>query len=202
VVDPERELVEAKKAIRVAIRERLREMEPAERRDAASRGCTRLLELPEVQSARTVLFYMPTRTEISPLEAAEACRAEGIEIVLPRVRPGSDEIELVTADSLDPAGLVADATGMLAPASGRVLRVGELDAAIVPGIAFDRDGRRLGRGGGFYDRLLVRLGERCPAIGFAFAAQLVERVPEEAHDLRVGAVVTDRETFRPGLGTT
>jgi 5-formyltetrahydrofolate cyclo-ligase len=194
VVDPERELLEMKKALRIAIRERLREMDDAERRAASARGGARLLDLPAIQAARAVLFYLPTRTEISPLAAADACRADGLTVALPRVDEGSDEIAIVEWESGDRADLVRDAAGMLAPAAGRILRVGEIDAAIVPGVAFDRAGRRLGRGGGFYDRLLVRLSDRCPAIGFAFAAQLVERVPEEPHDLRVAAVVTDAET--------
>jgi 5-formyltetrahydrofolate cyclo-ligase len=193
-VDPERELIEAKKSLRVAMRERLREMDDAGRRAASARGCERLLGLPAIQAARAVLFYLPTRTEISPLDAAEACRADGMTVALPRVDEGSDEIAIVAWESGDRADLVPDAVGMPAPAGGRILRVGEIDAAIVPGVAFDRAGRRLGRGGGFYDRLLVRLSERCPAIGFAFAAQLVDRVPEEPHDLRVAAVVTDAET--------
>lgn len=193
MVDPDRELIEAKKALRVAIRERLREMDDADRQAASARGCERLLGLPAIQAARTVLFYLPTRTEISPIAASEACREEGVTVALPRVDEGSNEISIVAWDSGDRGDLVSDAAGMLAPASGRVLRVGEIDAVVVPGVAFDREGRRLGRGGGFYDRLLVRLSERCPAIGFAFAAQLVDRVPEEPHDLRVAAVVTDAE---------
>ena len=195
MVDPERELIEAKKAVRVAIRERLREMSDADRQSASARGCERLLALPAVGAARAILLYLPTRTEISPIAAAEACREEGMTVALPRVPPGSNEIEIVEWASGGRAELVPDAAGMLAPAVGRVLRVGEIDAAVVPGVAFDREGRRLGRGGGFYDRLLVRLSERCPPIGFAFAAQLVDRVPEEPHDLRVAAVVTDAETI-------
>lgn len=194
MVDPERELIEAKKALRISVRERLREMDDADRQAASARGCERLLALPEVQVARTVLLYVPTRTEISPMAAAEACRAEGLTIALPRVDEGSNEIAIVAWESGDRADLVPDAAGMLAPATGRVLRVGEVDVAVVPGVAFDREGRRLGRGGGFYDRLLVRLSDRCPAIGFAFDAQLVERVPEEPHDLRVATVITDAET--------
>lgn len=195
MVDPERELIEAKKALRVAIRERLRDMDEAGRQAASARGCERLLALPAIQAARAVLFYLPTRTEISPMAASEACREEGMTVALPKVGSGSNEIEIVAWESGDRGELVADAAGMLAPAAGRVLRVGEIDAVVVPGIAFDREGRRLGRGGGFYDRLLVRLTERCPAIGFCFAGQLVDRVPEEPHDLRVSAVVTDAETI-------
>jgi 5-formyltetrahydrofolate cyclo-ligase len=195
MVDPERELIEAKKALRIAIRERMRDMDDASRQAASAHGCERLLALPAIQAARAVLLYLPTRTEISPIAASEACREEGMTVALPKVEPGSNEIEIVAWESGDRGDLVADAAGLLAPAAGRVLRVGEIDAVVVPGVAFDREGRRLGRGGGFYDRLLVRLTERCPAIGFCFAAQLVDRVPEESHDLRVSAVVTDAETI-------
>jgi 5-formyltetrahydrofolate cyclo-ligase len=69
-----------------------------------------------------------------------------------------------------------------------IAAMGELDLLVIPGLAFDERGARLGYGGGYYDRTLAGAG---PAIMIAFACQQVERVPEEPHDRRVTAVVTE-----------
>ena len=70
----------------------------------------------------------------------------------------------------------------------------EVDLVLVPGVAFDRQGNRLGYGGGYYDRFLQQCA--APRVALAFATQLVDHVPTEPHDLRVHAVVTDEEVIR------
>jgi len=65
----------------------------------------------------------------------------------------------------------------------------------LPGVAFTRDGARLGYGGGFYDRLLAGIAQRPILIAAAFALQIVEALPQEAHDARVGWLVTEQETI-------
>lgn len=72
-----------------------------------------------------------------------------------------------------------------------------VDVVIVPGTAFTADGHRLGQGGGWYDRFLVRLAPATLTIGVGFAPQLVDDVPIEEHDVRLGAVVTDAGVIRP-----
>jgi 5-formyltetrahydrofolate cyclo-ligase len=66
-----------------------------------------------------------------------------------------------------------------------------LDVVVVPGLAFTRDGRRLGQGGGHYDRFLPRLRPECRTVGAAFAEQLLDDLPTEPHDVRLDLVVTD-----------
>ena len=71
-----------------------------------------------------------------------------------------------------------------------------LDVVVVPGVAFTRDGHRLGQGGGWYDRFLPRLPERCTTIGVCFAEQVVDEVPVEDHDVAVDVVVSDAGRVR------
>jgi 5-formyltetrahydrofolate cyclo-ligase len=71
----------------------------------------------------------------------------------------------------------------------------DVDWALVPGVAFDASGRRLGYGGGFYDRLLPLLAPRTPRVAGAFACQIVARVPAAPHDLTVDTVVTEAQTI-------
>ena len=70
----------------------------------------------------------------------------------------------------------------------------EIDLVLVPGLAFDREGYRLGYGGGHYDRFLTDLERGTTAIGVCYAAQLLDRIPHGPSDQRVHLVVTDRET--------
>lgn len=117
----------------------------------------------------------------------------------PSGEPGADDILAVRAPD---ALWRTDRFGIRAPNpdSARVRRVHprDIDAVIVPGRAFDARGARLGRGKGFYDALLARLrpDARAATIGLAFEAQVVERVPEDAHDARVAWVATDRRLRR------
>lgn len=71
-----------------------------------------------------------------------------------------------------------------------------VDVVIVPGVAFTADGHRLGQGGGWYDRFLVRVADRCTTVGVGFAPQLVGELPVEAHDVTLDVVVTDAAVVR------
>lgn len=94
----------------------------------------------------------------------------------------------------DPADLRRGPLGVWEPVAGRCAEMhpSELDIVLVPGLAFSkRDGARLGRGGGFYDRLLARPDTPALRVGVAFEAQLVGHIPCEPHDRRVQALVTE-----------
>lgn len=87
--------------------------------------------------------------------------------------------------------------GVGEPGAGcAAIPLGEVDAVVVPGLAFDERGGRLGRGGGFYDRLLGDSGLRAVRIGVCLEAQVVEAVPEGAHDARVDLIVTEQRVVR------
>jgi 5-formyltetrahydrofolate cyclo-ligase len=87
--------------------------------------------------------------------------------------------------SLEPSGLQQDAMGVTIPRRIDPVPIESLQVVLVPGLAFDASGHRLGRGGGFYDRFLPRLGSGPAAVGVGFACQLVSRVPVEPQDARV-----------------
>ncbi|MBI4343199.1 MAG: 5-formyltetrahydrofolate cyclo-ligase, partial [Candidatus Omnitrophica bacterium] len=90
------------------------------------------------------------------------------------------------------AELAPGAFGVLepTPSARRPVRLRELDAVLVPGLAFDRQGRRLGHGYGYFDRLLARLPQATPVIGLAFRFQLLDRLPAASHDRPVSTVLT------------
>ena len=94
--------------------------------------------------------------------------------------------------------MIPDAFGVLEIVAGIPTRVeaAEIDLVLVPGIAFDTTGRRLGYGGGWYDRFTTQLRPGVKLVGLAFEEQIVEGLPEEPHDMRLDMIVSDRRIVR------
>lgn len=138
--------------------------------------------------------YMPMRTEISPLAAMRAHAATGA-VCVPVIQ--GKGMPLRFARWTPEGEMVAGDFGAQVPA---VLEWLEPEVLIVPLVAFDRRGGRLGYGGGFYDRTLAGLRARGPvlAVGFAFAAQEAEELPLEATDQSLDLIVTEREVIACG----
>lgn len=162
---------------------------------AARAAAASLLALPEAAGTPVVLAYGATPEELDPALALAALRERGCEIAYPRIEaPGVLGVHVVG----DERDLVDGPFGLRQPApdAPRVDRTA-IDVVIVPGVAFDLDGRRLGYGGGYYDRLLPQLRPDCVRIGYAFDEQVVELIPAEDHDERVDIVVTPTRVVRP-----
>lgn len=175
--------------------------EAAARRDAAksperdAAACARLVAAMGNWSGRVVAGFLPIRSEIDPRPAMAALHAAGARLCVPVVV--AKGAPLVFRAWAPGAPTVAGPFGVEIPAEGEER---EPNALIVPMLAWDRAGRRLGYGGGFYDRTLAALRARRPvrATGFAFAAQEVPAVPADASDQRLDAIVTELEVVEPG----
>jgi 5-formyltetrahydrofolate cyclo-ligase len=165
-------------------------------RASAAALAERALELPELAHARTVAAYVSVGTEPGTLALLDALRARGVRVLLPALLPDND---LDWGAYAGPDSLVRVRHGgrmaLLEPAGERLgpEAVQQADAVLLPGLAVDARGMRLGRGGGSYDRVLARL-ERAGAdpalVVLLYDAEVVEHVPGEAHDRPVHAVVT------------
>ncbi len=182
--------VAAKRALREQVLERRDAMAGAERRTCGAALCARLTALPMVAAARTVLCFASFRSEVDTAPFIGWCLARGIAVALPRiVGPHHLEAFAVTDPRRD---LVAGRWDIPEPRPGLPLvDPATIDVVIVPGSAFDREGRRMGYGGGFYDTFLSRTRADACRIGIGFDLQMVEHVPCEAHDLCVDLVVTE-----------
>jgi 5-formyltetrahydrofolate cyclo-ligase len=178
-----------------AIRERVlatRDALPARQREAASEKIVeRLIALPSFLAARTIFVTIPFRNEWDSRLLAERALTLGKTLASPRVNLQSRMLSLhrVCDLSIDLApgyrGIPEPTT--LCPA----VAIDEIEWLLVPGVAFDVHGRRLGYGGGYYDRLLPLLPRAAPRIAGAFEAQLVDEVPAAPHDLSVDLIVTE-----------
>jgi 5-formyltetrahydrofolate cyclo-ligase len=185
----------SKDALRAEARAFLRALPPAERAAAQARIAERVWDVPEVAAARTLLLYASLPEEVATDELAAEARRRGITLVYPRCLPqGLMTLHAVdTADALRPGRFgIREPDAEACP----VREVGEIDAALVPGLAWDRAGHRLGRGGGYYDRLLAHPDWRGFRCGLFFAAQEIPSVPHEPWDIRLDAIVTELEVVR------
>lgn len=154
-------------------------------------AAARLLEYLEPYAGRTISGYMPIRTEIDPLSVMAKMSETGF-VTLPVIEAANQPLtfRVWTPD----CALEAGPYGAKVPVSGDWL---EPDVLIVPLVAFNRSGGRLGYGGGFYDRTLemLRARRKTIAVGFAYSGQEDQDLPLEATDQPLDAIVTERETL-------
>ncbi|MCA1726466.1 MAG: 5-formyltetrahydrofolate cyclo-ligase [Actinobacteria bacterium] len=160
-----------------------------ERIDLGERIEDRLLSAPEVAGARAALVFASFGSEV-PTEGIRArLEAGGARVLIPFVRDGVMEAsELLAGEPLVPSG-----HGPPEPPRPRAADPGDIDLAIVPGLAFDRSGGRLGYGGGHFDAYLRRAGDAAVRVAVAFALQVVARVPVSQGDEAMDLVVTEAE---------
>jgi 5-formyltetrahydrofolate cyclo-ligase len=166
-----------------------------QRRDAGRLIRDALLDLPALQMAGTVAAYYSVGAEPDTRGLVYALWKRGTYVLLPLLRSDGD---LDWASYEGPDSLVPGPRGLREPGEPPrgIEAVARADAVLAPALAVDRAGRRLGRGGGSYDRVLARVGPLIPLIALLYDAELLGHVPAERHDVPVRAVV------RPGSGIT
>ena len=166
---------------------------PAKTPQADAAAASALIDVLEGFSDRIIAGYMPIRSEVNPLPAMTALARKN-RLCVPVIQ--GDGLPLLFREWTPEAPMIDGPFGALVPDTGEFV---EPDILIVPMVAFDPRGFRLGYGGGFYDRTLERLRDVNPsvlAIGFAFAAQRLEAVPQEPTDQPLDMIVTEAEVLR------
>jgi 5-formyltetrahydrofolate cyclo-ligase len=188
-------LEERKRALRRWMVARRRALS-RERAEAAGRSAAeRLVALEEFQRARAVALYAALPDELPTRLLFDACGQTDATRLLPRCTAGGN-LEFAPVECWE--DLCPGRYGVLEPPVERAaVSLDSVDLVVIPGLAFDGAGRRLGRGHGYYDRVLAsEAAKRLFRVGFAFAFQLVGRVPTGPLDRDMDAVVTDEETLR------
>ena len=179
----------SKNEIRRNVKALKKSLDDSYRKKAAASVLTLLLQCDEIANCRNILLYHALPDELPTRGIIEAFREKGLRTFLPRV--AGDDLEVVEFTG---SNISTGAFGIEEPI-GKDSGIGVIDAAIVPGVAFDRSGNRLGRGKGYYDRLLRNA--KCHKIGVAFKCQIVDEVPHEPHDITMDMIITDEEIIRP-----
>jgi len=184
-----------KQALRARILAARDALDPAQRATGAQAIASRIAELPSFDGAATVLATLPFGSEWDVRPLAQAALDRGKSIVLPQVDAATRRLVLHRVEDLD-ADVSPGFRGIPEPVPRTaIVRPADIDCVLVPGVAFDPAGRRLGYGGGYYDRLLPHLRPGVARIAGAFDLQVVDEVPVDAHDLAVDVVVTPTRTF-------
>ena len=198
-IDPSRPQGAALREAKLALRQRTlaaRDSLPPEARAAASDAIfARVLAIPEYTNARAVLLTFPFRSEWDTLPLVRAALEDGKTVAIPRVDVKTRMLDLHSITEPD-RDVGAGHRGVPEPGL-HCPRIGHaaIDFVLVPGVAFDAQGRRLGYGGGFYDRLLPLLPPQVARVAGAFDLQIVDRVPAAPHDIAVDTIVTESRTL-------
>ena len=179
---------EAKAALRLQIRDVLKKMTEAERIESSRQACARLEEQGVWKKAGAILFYAPLTGELDIWRLVVDSLAAGKTVALPRFIAEQQVYEAWQIKEMD-KDLWTGKFGVREPREHcQKIPLNRLDLVLVPGIAFDPRGGRLGRGRGFYDRLLAAVnGLKC---GVAFDEQLVDAVPVGPMDVRLNCILT------------
>jgi 5-formyltetrahydrofolate cyclo-ligase len=185
-------LADAKASLRASVLAARGALTSDQRGAAGRRLRDAMLALPEMQMAGTIAAYVSVGTEPDTRGLLFALWKRGTYVLLPVLLPGGD---LDWASYEGPDSLAPGPRGLLEPTEPRrgVMAIKSADVVIVPALAVDRRGRRLGRGGGSYDRALARVGASILTIAPLYDGELVAGVPVADHDQPVRAVALPGE---------
>ena len=187
-----------------SVKQQIRTQAEANRRarpdkDQASRIiCEQFAALPEYAAADTVMCYLDVRSEVRTRQFLSTALEGSKRIVVPYCL--DDRLGLFLLDSMDElaAGMyeIPEPKVELRALARRKVDVGRLDLVMVPGVAFDRRGARLGRGKGYYDRLLASVRTDTLLVALAFECQVFAEIPTEPHDVYMDKVITEKAVYQ------
>ncbi len=180
---------------REEIARRLAALSDGRRREASERIRRLVAELPELRQAETVLLFLSIADEVDTFPIISDALAAGKTVAVPKVDRKRKTMDAVVLR--DPSrDLVPGVFGILEPRGSEVVPPGAIDFALVPARGFDPEGNRLGRGGGYYDRYMSHPDFHAVRCGIAFAAQVLDAIPHDPHDLPVHILVTEQGIAR------
>jgi 5-formyltetrahydrofolate cyclo-ligase len=189
------DIVPAKKALRLRVRQLRSALPPRERELASQRILQQILQREAYQRARVLHTYVSWQDEVDTHQLIRAALHAGRLVAVPKVRRESHMLAHFFIGSFE--ALAPGTLGILEPSEEKgakqAVTPDNIDLVIVPGLAFDRQGNRLGYGAGYYDRFLAEI--TALKIGVAFAVQIVEEVPVAPYDQRVDLIVTENEVI-------
>ncbi len=160
-----------------------------QRADLSRRAQSVLVQQAWFIEAKLIALYSSIRNEVDTQQVFETAISLGKRIVFPRI----DDGQMVFVEVKSQSDFYLGTFGVLEPVGAKVVPVRCIDLIIVPGVAFDRSGFRIGFGKGYYDQALENRPLSCRLAGLGYAFQLEDSIPREAHDVSLDWLVTDQE---------
>ncbi len=179
----------AKPDLRSQMRTMLRSINANERLTRSAAAVRHLLASAVWRDARVVFTFLSLPHEVDTTGIVEAAWAERRRVLVPRIDPSTSTMIPIEITSW--SDCLPGFRGILEPVGKDAVAPRTIDLVLVPGLAFDLAGGRLGQGGGYYDRFLAAPEVRALTCGLCFQGQVVEVVPTESHDRRMDFLVTD-----------
>lgn len=173
----------------------------ADKDELSRQICATFMALPEYAAARTVMFYVDVRSEVRTRHSLPDALASGKRIVIPFCV--ENELELFLLENMEELAIgmykILEPRIELRNLPAKKVVASDLDLIMVPGVAFDRSGARMGHGFGYYDRLLQHARPDAPLVALAFECQLFPEIPTQSHDIYMDKIITE-QTVYPGKG--
>ena len=169
-------------------------------KDALSaRICATFAALPDYAAARTVLFYVDVRSEVRTRHYLPTALTHGKKVVVPWCNEHS-ELELFHLENIDELSLgmyrILEPRPELRSLPAKQVAPTQLDLVMVPGVAFDRTGARMGHGKGYYDKLLQHARADAPLVALAFECQMFPEIPTADHDVFMDKIITEQAVYK------
>ncbi len=170
-----------------------------ENKDELSRViCDKFLALPEYERAGTVLFYIDVRAEVRTRQHLPTVLQSEKRLIVPYCVDG-EQLELFLLENMDEleTGMykILEPKPELRELPEKRVDVRDVDLIMVPGVAFDRRGARMGHGKGYYDRLLEQARAETPLVALAFECQMFPEVPVGEHDVFMDKIITEQNIY-------
>jgi 5-formyltetrahydrofolate cyclo-ligase len=188
------DLKSEKAQVRKDIRDQLHALSPEQRQEWSARITERILELPEYKQAKILMVFLSFSKEYDTESLIVHGLSVGKIVCAPKVDWRTWKMEPVKLNG--PDDVLKDEHGLREPTGDEKIDVDRIDLVLVPGLAFDTSGRRVGRGGGFYDAFLSRADLRAVKLAPTFDFQLRPAVPFDGHDQAVNIILTPTKTLR------
>lgn len=173
-----------KTALRQKIRQQKRAMTPEEIEQASARLCQLFFETEAYQKAKTVYSYLPYNQEVRTVPILERAVADGKAVAVPKVY--GDTMRFIYITSMDQTA--PSSMGIPEPVADEPVANDPTALVLMPGLAFDKEGHRIGYGGGFYDKFLAAEPNH-PTVALCYAFQVVDRLETEEFDIPVDCVL-------------
>lgn len=187
------EIRQTKDEIRSNIAKALAKLTDREIKDKTNRIEKRLFEFANFLESNIVLLYINSDCEVNSFKIIEKCLNYKKIVILPAFDTTKHEMKLMKIDNID-TDLTQGARGILEPDASRcnAVPIECIDIAIIPGVAFDEKGGRIGSGDGYYDRLIPNLPITTRKVALTFEDQIIPQIQMEAHDKHVDIIITEK----------